>query len=65
MKSISFREVVQGAVRLTAGHRIQARKVASSGDNEKSSEFFQKPLDKPHKVWYNKDVNEGRLSPAG
>lgn len=26
---------------------------------------FKFPLDKPHTMWYNKGVNEGRLSPAG
>lgn len=28
---------------------------------KKGQKTFKKPLDKPFKVWYNKDVNEGNL----
>lgn len=31
---------------------------------EKISEIFKNPLDKPHKVWYNKITKGKRISPT-
>ena len=50
LKSISFREAIQGAVRLTAGHRNKPEKWRVAEIMKKVRNFFRKPLDKSLKV---------------